>query len=68
MWVEPAAVGGSRAVVYTTFEEKGRKKEIRLELTQTAGRWRIEEMTYPDGSRLTQVLKWAKRQNKKNYF
>ncbi|WP_288425553.1 hypothetical protein [uncultured Spirosoma sp.] len=56
-WVEPAAVGGSRAVVYTTFEEKGRKKEIRLELTQTAGRWRIEEMTYPDGSRLTQVLK-----------
>ena len=56
-WVEPAAVGGSRAIVYTTFEEKGLKKEIRLELMQTAGRWRIEEMTYPDGSRLTQLLK-----------
>lgn len=56
-WVEPAAVGGSRAIVYTTFEEKGRKKEIRLELTQTAGRWRIEEMTYPDGSQLTELLR-----------
>jgi len=55
-WVEPAAVSGNRAIVYTTFEEKGRKKEIQVALIQTAGRWRIEEMTYPDGSRLTQLL------------
>ncbi|QJD78307.1 hypothetical protein [Spirosoma rhododendri] len=55
-WVEPAAVGGSRAVVYATFEDKGEKKEVRLELNQIAGRWRISEMTYPDGSTLTGLL------------
>lgn len=55
-WVEPAAVGGSRAVVYTTFEENGSKKEIKLELSQLAGRWRISEITYPDGSTLTELL------------
>jgi hypothetical protein len=55
-WVEPAAIGGSRAVVYTTFEENGNKKEMRVELSQVAGRWRIGEIVYPDGSKLTELL------------
>ncbi|QJW87910.1 hypothetical protein HNV11_00235 [Spirosoma taeanense] len=55
-WVEPAAVGGSRAIVYTTFENNGKAQEIKLEMQQIAGRWRINDMVYPDGSRLTQLL------------
>lgn len=55
-WVEPAAVGGSRAVVYTTFEDNGNKKEVRVELRQIENRWRIDDIIYPDGSRLTQLL------------
>ncbi len=57
MWVEPAAVGGSRAVVYTTFENKGRPEEIKINLQQFAGRWRITDMLYPNGKQLTELLK-----------
>ncbi len=56
-WVLPAAIGGSRAVVYVTFLENNKPEEIRLELQQTAGRWRITEMLYPRGKRLTELLK-----------
>ncbi len=53
-WVLPAAVAGTRAVVYVTFENQAKPAEIRVDLQQVAGRWRITEMLYPDGSTLTQ--------------
>lgn len=52
-WVEPAAVGGSRAIVYVTYLQAGKPAEIRVDLVQTAGRWRITELTYPAGKTLT---------------
>ena len=55
-WVLPATVAGSQAVVYVTFEEKTKPKEIRIDMQQVAGRWRIVDMTYPDGKRLTQMF------------
>ena len=55
-WVLPAAVAGARAVVYVTFEEKAKPREIRIDMQQVAGRWRIVDITYPDGKRLTQLL------------
>ncbi len=55
-WVEPAAVAGSRAVVYVTFLKSDKPEEIRLDLEQVAGRWRITEMHYPDSTQLTHRL------------
>ncbi|SFE63038.1 hypothetical protein [Spirosoma endophyticum] len=55
-WVLPAIVGGSRAIVYVTFENKGKVEEVRIDMQQISGRWRITEMVYPDGKRLTQLL------------
>lgn len=55
-WVLPAAVAGSRAVVYVTFETNAKPQEIRIDMQQVAGRWRIMDMLYPDGRRLTQLL------------
>lgn len=57
MWVEPAAVGGSKAVVFVTFENQGNPGEIKLTLRQVAGRWRITDMLYPGGRTLTQLLR-----------
>lgn len=56
MWVLPAAVAGSRAVVYVTFERNAKPEEIRIDMRQVAGRWRIMDMRYPDGKRLTELL------------
>ncbi|MBO0952070.1 hypothetical protein [Fibrella forsythiae] len=56
IWVEPAAVGGTRALVYVTYLLAGKPAEIRVDLLQTAGRWRITELTYPDGKTLTKQL------------
>lgn len=56
-WVEPAAVAGTRAVVYVTFQNKARPEEIKIELRQKAGRWRIVEMYYPDSTQLTHLLR-----------
>lgn len=56
-WVDPAAVGGTRAIVYVTFENKGKSEEIKIDLQQFAGRWRIIEMTYPEGKKLTDMVK-----------
>ena len=56
MWVEPAAVGGTRAVVYVTFENKGKPEEVKVDLQQTAGRWGIADMVYPNGKHLTEML------------
>lgn len=55
-WVEPAALGGSRAAVYVTFQNKTKPEEIRIDLQQFAGRWRITDMLYPGGKQLTQLL------------
>ncbi|MEZ0542348.1 hypothetical protein [Fibrella arboris] len=55
-WVEPAAVGGSRAIVYVTYLSAGKPAEVRVDLAQTAGRWRITELTYPAGKTLTGTL------------
>lgn len=56
-WVEPAAIGGTRAVVYVTFENKSKPEEIKIDMQQIAGRWRITNMLYPDGKQLTALLK-----------
>ncbi|RYF68920.1 MAG: hypothetical protein EOO39_18540 [Cytophagaceae bacterium] len=56
IWVEPAAVGGSRAIVYVTYLLAGKPAEVRVDLLQTAGRWRITELTYPAGKTLTGQL------------
>ena len=55
-WVLPAAIGGSKAVVYVTFLKNNKPEEIRVELQQINGRWRITEMIYPDGKRLTGLI------------
>lgn len=55
-WVEPAALGGSRAVVYVTFQNKAKPEEIKVDLQQFAGRWRITNMLYPGGKQLTELL------------
>jgi hypothetical protein len=55
-WVLPAAVAGSRAVVYVTFERNAKPQEIRIDMQQVAGRWRIVDMLYPDGKQLTEIL------------
>jgi hypothetical protein len=55
-WVLPAAVAGTRAVVYVTFETNAKPQEIRIDMQQVAGRWRIMDMLYPDGKQLTQLL------------
>ena len=55
IWVEPAAVGGTRAVVYVTFQKAGKPQEIKVELVRIdQSRWRIAELTYPDGRRLSE--------------
>ncbi|MEZ0483249.1 hypothetical protein [Fibrella aquatica] len=56
IWVEPAAIGGSRAIVYVTYLLAGKPAEVRVDLIQTAGRWRISELTYPAGKTLTAQL------------
>lgn len=56
MWVEPGAVAGTRAVVYVTFEQKGKPQELRIDMEQQAGRWRINNIHYPDGKQLTKLL------------
>jgi hypothetical protein len=56
MWVEPGAVAGTRAVVYVTFEQNAKPQELRIDMEQQAGRWRISDIRYPDGKQLTQLL------------
>ena len=56
-WVEPAAIGGSKAVVYVTFLNNNKPEDIRIELNQVASRWRITDIIYPNGKRLTELLK-----------
>ncbi|AUD01197.1 hypothetical protein [Spirosoma pollinicola] len=55
-WVLPSVLGGTRAIVYVTFENKAKPEEVRVDMQQVAGRWRITEMQYPDGKQLTKLL------------
>ncbi|WP_461065120.1 hypothetical protein [Spirosoma horti] len=55
-WVLPAVIGGSKAIVYVTFENKAKPEEIRVDMQQAAGRWRITEIQYPNGTSLTRLL------------
>ncbi|MFD2571520.1 hypothetical protein ACFSUS_12800 [Spirosoma soli] len=55
-WVLPANVAGSKAVVFVTFVQQGKPVEMRCEMEQQAGRWRITDIIYPDGTRLTKLL------------
>jgi murein L,D-transpeptidase YcbB/YkuD len=55
-WVEPAAMGGSRAIVYVTFENSGKPEEVKVDLQQQKGRWYIVDMLYPTGKQLTKLL------------
>lgn len=57
VWVLPANVAGTRAVVLVTFMNSDKPAEIQCEMTQIAGRWRITNMLYPNGEQLTQHLK-----------
>ncbi|RIV23738.1 hypothetical protein DYU11_12240 [Fibrisoma montanum] len=56
-WVNPAAVAGTRAVVYVTFTNNAKPEEIKVDLQQFDGRWRITDMLYPNGKQLTEVLR-----------
>lgn len=55
-WVLPAVVAGSRALVYVTFENLSKPQELRLDMQQLAGRWRITEIHYPGNILLSQLL------------
>jgi len=57
-WVLPAAVSGAKAVVFVTYNTSGKEQEMRCELDQQAnGRWRISDIIYADGKRLTELIK-----------
>ncbi|GAB3951391.1 hypothetical protein GCM10028805_31400 [Spirosoma harenae] len=57
-WVEAAAIGGSKSVVYVTFLNNNKPEDVRVELDQITGnRWRITDIIYPDKKRLTELLK-----------
>ena len=55
-WVLPAVVGGSRAIVYVTFENKAKPEELKIDMQQRAGRWRITDIFYPDGEQLSELV------------
>jgi hypothetical protein len=57
IWVEPAAVGGTRAIVYVTFQNNSNPVELKVDLLQVSGRWRITDIIYPDGKQLTALVK-----------
>ncbi|MFD2932634.1 hypothetical protein [Spirosoma flavum] len=56
MWVLPAVIGGSRAIVYVTFENDAKPEELRVDMQRLSGRWRITDILYPNGKLLTQLL------------
>lgn len=57
MWVEPAAIGGTRAIVYVTFLNREKPEEVKIDMQQVAGRWGITEIYYPNDQQLTKMLK-----------
>ena len=57
MWVLPATISGDKASVFVTYTDKGKPQEMRCEMTKQADRFRIADILYADGSRLTEKLK-----------
>ena len=55
-WVLPAVIGGPKAIVYVTFENKSNPEEIKVTMRQINSRWRIADIQYPTGKSLTQLL------------
>jgi hypothetical protein len=56
MWVLPATISGDNASVFVTYTDKGKPQEMRCEMTKQADRFRIADIVYADGSRLTEKL------------
>lgn len=57
-WVLPALISGDKAVVFVTYQKDGVEKEMRMEMVSIGNdRWRISDMVYTDGSRLTDLLR-----------
>lgn len=54
MWVLPATISGDKASVFVTYTDKGKPQEMRCEMTKQADRFRIADILYADGSRLTE--------------
>lgn len=53
----PARVQGDRAEVMATFTGAGiRPSRVTLQLQRQGGTWRVDDLRYPDGSRLSQLL------------
>jgi hypothetical protein len=60
MWVLPANVAGDKAVVFVTYVDAatGKAQSMRCEMAHIeTGRWRVADIVYADGKRLTEVLK-----------
>ncbi|MBO0936806.1 hypothetical protein J2I47_09650 [Fibrella sp. HMF5335] len=53
MWVLPATISGDKASVFVTYNDKGKPQEMRCEMTKHDGRFRIADIVYADGSRLS---------------
>lgn len=60
MWVMPGNVSGDKAVVFVTYTDAttGKEQAMRCEAEQVEkGRWRVADIVYADGKRLTEVLR-----------
>jgi len=56
-WVLPALVADDKAVVFVTYQTTGKEKEMRVEMAPIGNdRWRIADIVYADGTRLTTLL------------
>ena len=56
-WVLPALISGDKAVVFVTYQKEGVEQEMRVEMEPIGSdRWRISDIAYADGSRLTEKL------------
>jgi len=54
--VKPAEITDESARVVVTFENHGTKERIAYSLTQSAGAWKIADVTYRDGRTLRGIL------------
>ena len=57
MWVLPATIAGERAAVFITYTHNGKPREMRCEMTRQADRFRIADIVYANGARLTETLR-----------
>ncbi len=57
-WVLPALISGDKAIVFVTYQKEGLEKEMRVEMISIGNdRWRISDIVYANGSRLTELLR-----------